>query len=138
MSNTETLAKFTESTLSLCYLIGNTHGNMNHFETRMYEFIKQEENISEEMAGLIMDEIESMSHEYILEKGIQALNQCKKIDQVKCLAWMNKLANADGHLADQEWSIIYQVYNKELNITLEEILEYELPDLDYKFYISQN
>lgn len=138
MKNTETLTKFTESTLSLCYLVGNTHGNMNHFEERMYEFIKQEENISDEVAELIVNEIDSMSHEYILEKGIQALNQCEKTDQVKCLAWMNRIANADGHLADQEWSIIYQVYDQELNITLEEILGFELPDLDYKFYISQN
>ena len=138
MKNTETLSKFTESTLSLCYLIGNTNGNMTHFETRMYEFIKHEENISEEIADLIVGEIETMSHEYILERGIQALNQCEKTDQVKCLAWMNKIANADGYLADHEWSIIYQVYNKELNITLEEILEFELPDPDYTFYISQN
>ena len=138
MKNTETLSKFTESTLSLCYLIGNTNGNMTHFETRMYEFIKHEENITEEVADLIVGEIETMSHEYILERGIQALNQCEKTDQVKCLAWMNKIANADGYLADHEWSIIYQVYSKELNITLKEILEFELPDLDYTFYISQN
>lgn len=138
MKNTETLTKFTESTLSLCYLIGNTSGDMNHFETRMYEFIKHEENISEEVADLILSEIGSMSHEYILDRGIEALNQCEKTDQVKCLAWMNKIANADGCLADQEWSIIYQVYNEELDITLEEILEFDLPELDYTFYISQN
>lgn len=138
MKNTETLTKFTESTLSLCYLIGNTSGDMNHFETRMYEFIKHEENISEEVADLILSEIGSMSHEYILDRGIEALNQCEKTDQVKCLAWMNKIANADGYLADQEWSIIYQVYNEELDITLEEILEFDLPELDYTFYISQN
>ena len=138
MKHTETLTKFTESTLSLCYLIGNTNGDMTHFETRMYEFIKHEENIPEEVAGLILDKITAMSHEYILEKGIQALSQCKKTDQVKCLAWMNKIANADGCLADQEWSIIYQVYHRELNLTLEEILEFELPELDYTFYITQN
>lgn len=138
MKNTETSTKFTESTLSLCYLIGNTSGNMTHFETRMYEFIKHEENISEEVADLILSEIGSRSHEYILDKGIQALSQCEKPDQVKCLAWMNKIANADGYLADQEWSIIYEVYNKELNIKLEEILEVDLPDLDYTFYIGQN
>ncbi|MCG8319808.1 MAG: hypothetical protein MI921_09930 [Cytophagales bacterium] len=138
MKNTGTLSKFTESTLSLCYLIGNTNGNMTHFETRMYEFIKHKENISEHVADLILNEIESMSHKYILERGVRALSQCEKPEQVKCLAWMNKIANADGYLGDQEWSIIYQVYNKELDITLEEILDFELPDPDYTFYMSQN
>ena len=138
MKNTETLKNFTESTLSLCYLVSKANGDMTHDETRMYEFIKQEENIPEQTAHLILNEIETRSHEYILERGIRALSQCEKPDQVKCLAWMNKIASADGNLCDHEWSIIYRVYNNELNITLEEILEFELPELDYTFYVSQN
>ena len=138
MKNTETLTKFTESTLSLCYLISNVNGDMNHYESRMYEFIKHEEKIPKETAETILNEIESLSPEYIFDRGIKALTKCEKTDQIKCLAWMNKIANADGYLADQEWSIIYKTYKKELDITLEEILEFDLPELDYTFYMSQN
>lgn len=124
---------FKESAILLCYLIASSDGINNHFESRMYDFFKSIEDITEQQSDTILAKLKTMSDQMVYEKGIEALNMCSREEQVKCLAWMNKIANSDGRLDDKEWSIIYQVYKKELNLTLEEILAFELPDMDYSF-----
>ncbi len=133
MDNNITSPNFIESTISFYYLIASADGKTNQFESKMYEFLKSSEGISDQDSKATLLKLNAMSDQEIFSNGVDKLNECTKEEQVKCLAWMNKLANSDGRLDDEEWSIIYQVYKKELDLTLEEILDFKLPELDFSF-----
>jgi len=127
---------YTHSTIALCYLIGNAHDGINDFESRMFNYIIRHEDLSGDECNSLIRKFDEMSYQEILNSAVENLKKCNKKEQLRCLAWMNSLANVDGYLADQEWSIIYNIYKKELNITLDEILAVDLPEIDYTFYLE--
>ncbi len=133
MKNNGTSTNFIESTISFYYLIASADGKTNQFESKMYDFLKATEGITDQESKDTLLKLNAMTDQEIFKNGVTKLNACSKEEQVKCLAWMNKLANSDGRLDDEEWSIIYKVYKKELDLTLEEILDFKLPELDYSF-----
>jgi hypothetical protein len=53
-----------------------------------------------------------------------ALLELKKLemkDQIRIIAWMCVVANADGFMDKNEWQLIYKIYHKELALVLSEI-----------------
>ena len=129
---------YQESTFALCYLISDLDGVINHFESRMLDFIKYNENIAEDISDKIIELCKVAPKEEILLNAITNLVQCDLTFQLKSLAWINTIANADGTLDDEEWSIFYRLYKTELKIDLKDILAVELPLMDYNFYMYQN
>jgi hypothetical protein len=41
--------------------------------------------------------------------------------QIRIVAWLCVVANADGFMDRAEWQLIYKVYHKELNLPLHDI-----------------
>ncbi len=129
---------YQESFIALCYLVSNADGNINDYESRMFEFIKVHENISEEVSLATIKKCSECLDELIFMKSMEAIIKADSKFQLKCLAWLNTMANADGFLSDDEWSIIYRIYKDELNMRLEDILSVRLPVMDYRFYFNSN
>lgn len=56
----------------------------------------------------------------------EALGELKRLDldtQIKCIAWMCVIANADGFMDQKEWQFIYKIYHKELDLPLHRIMK---------------
>jgi uncharacterized tellurite resistance protein B-like protein len=49
------------------------------------------------------------------------LKQLNYKQQVRIIAWMCVIANADGFMDRGEWQLIYKIYHKELNLPLHDI-----------------
>ncbi len=55
----------------------------------------------------------------------ESMAQLKKLDheqQVRCIAWLCVVANADGFMDRTEWQFIYGIYHKELRLSLDDIM----------------
>jgi hypothetical protein len=50
--------------------------------------------------------------------GIRKLEQ---LQQIRIIAWLCVIANADGFMDRAEWQLIYTIYHKELDLPLSEI-----------------
>src|SRR5258706_15962227 len=59
----------------------------------------------------------------LLAASIGALKKLDRKQQIRCIAWMCVIANSDGFMDKEEWSLIYKIYNGELGLTLNEIME---------------
>jgi hypothetical protein len=64
---------------------------------------------------------------------IVALKQMSSKDQVRSIAWMCVIANADGFMDRSEWQLIYTIYHKELNLPLHDIFAVQ-KDLNKKIW----
>ncbi len=56
----------------------------------------------------------------------ECLEALKKIDhekQIRCLAWVSLIANADGFMDKTEWQFIYKLYHTELSLQLKDIMK---------------
>ena len=69
--------------------------------------------------------------ELLRTKEISGLyNDClgglKRLDskmQIRAIAWLCVIANADGFMDKEEWILIYKIYHTELKLTLDEIMK---------------
>ena len=59
----------------------------------------------------------------VLNKGLDALQKCNLDDQLRVMAWLSRLTNCDGFMDPSEWTLLYDVYYKKLNLKLQDILE---------------
>lgn len=134
MDNLEKDSHFRKGTLTLCYLLSQADGEMTNDEVKTFELFKSHEGLSDSMYNSIINNLEARNYEEIYAIGLGEIKHCDKSDQVKCLAWMNKVANADGFVDTDEWSLIYKVYNKELGLNIGDILDFQLPKIENSLF----
>lgn len=83
--------------------------------------------ILEGLDGKAFDEtVESLkSHDKnsVLSQSIAGLKKLEKKQQIRCLAWLCVIANGDGFMDKEEWTLIYKIYHTELGLSLNEIME---------------
>ncbi len=134
MDNLEKDSHFRKGTLTLCYLLSQADGEMTDDEVKTFELFKSHEGLSDSMYNSIINNLEARNYDEIYDIGISEIKHCDKLDQVKCLAWMNKVANADGFVDTDEWALIYKVYNKELGLNIGDILDFQLPKIENSLF----
>lgn len=59
----------------------------------------------------------------LLQDCISGLKTLTAAKQVRCISWMCVIANSDGFMDKREWELIYTIYHKELNLSLDEIMK---------------
>ena len=134
MDNLKKDSHFRKGTLTLCYLLSQADGEMTDDEVKTFELFKHHEGLSDSMYNSIINNLEARNYEEIYAIGLGEIKHCDKIEQVKCLAWMNKVANADGYVNTDEWSLIYKVYSKELGLSIGDILDFQLPKIENSLF----
>ncbi len=55
-------------------------------------------------------------------EGIQGLKKLNVQTQIRCIAWLCVIANADGFMDREEWALIYKIYQTELNLKLDDVM----------------
>jgi uncharacterized tellurite resistance protein B-like protein len=119
--------KYEETIVTLYHLISLADGEISERELQMCSLLRRSENIDETNFNHIIKSYNGVSQTEIYRKCVNLLRTCTLEEQVGCLAWMRYIANCDGFMAREEWSIIFKIYKKELNLNLNEIMNYELP-----------
>ena len=114
---------FREILTQLYFILVCADGNVNDKEVSYGRKMVSIEGIDE---PYFLSQIKLLE---IKNQGVQlpdAINQLKKLtrdEQIRCVAWLCIIANADGFMDKAEWQMIYKIYHKELQLPLDEIMK---------------
>lgn len=114
---------FKTTLTSLYYLLICADGKVNDREIALGRKMMEAE-------GLGLSTFDSQL-EVLKTKNAGALyNDClvglKKLDakqQIRAIAWLCVIANADGFMDKEEWILIYKIYHTELKLSLDEVMK---------------
>lgn len=105
----------------LYFLLVYADGSVNEKELSTASKMVKVEGINEEEFNVQMKLLQGTNKDGLYAETIVALRQISSKDQVRIIAWMCVIANADGFMDRSEWQLIYKIYHKELNLPLHDI-----------------
>ena len=119
MTKVSTIAK-------LFYLLTHADGDVNEQELAMVRQMISHERLNENIFFQEVERLDFLSIEEILSDCLEEMREEQAYDQIKYIAWMCLVANADGFMDQAEWQLIYNIYHKGLGINLQDIMEKQL------------
>jgi|GEM_PF-832270 len=105
----------------LYFLLIYADGKVNEKELKSAKEMLRSESISESDFHAQLDLLRSRDHETLFVECMAAMKKLERIEQIRIVAWLCVLANADGFMDREEWQLIYRIYHKELDLPLNEI-----------------
>lgn len=115
MKNKTTLSK-------LYFLLASVDGTVKPKEEAIGDAMCSVEGIEARTFAETLLVLKAENRAVILNEAIKALRTMSREEQIRCIAWMCVIANADGFMEKVEWQLIYKIYHKELSLPLEEVL----------------
>jgi hypothetical protein len=106
------------------YLMADIENGIGHEELMVMHKIMKLEDVPESIFKIA--ELQYTGLKSVNEKTadcIKSLEQLNEDDRIKCLAWMSLIANSDGTLGDEEWSLISDLYVDVFDINVRAVLE---------------
>lgn len=101
----------------------HSDGKVNEGEISLGKKMIQAEGIGEHEFDAILKGLEGRELSQIYQQTLADLKRLSNKQQIRCIAWLCVLANADGFMDRVEWQFIYKVYHKELQLSLNVIME---------------
>ena len=123
MTLAEHKISYIEGLVSLYHLLINADGHVDEKEVKMGKLMIQHEEIDNFIFERFLEKMSKLGKKNVIEYCVNALGKCSYELKVKSIAWMSLVANSDGFMDPEEWKLIYQIYNKELKLDLNDILE---------------
>lgn len=105
----------------LYFLLVDADGDVNEKEVAIASQMVKEEGLNAEEFNVQLRILKTKDREAIFAESIVGLKQLSVRQQVRIIAWMCVIANADGFMDRVEWQLIYKIYHKELNLPLHDI-----------------
>ena len=105
----------------LYFLLIYADGNVNERELTSARHMIRSEGIDESQFRQDLENCKSKNHDQLLDDCIGGLKRLELVQQIRIVAWLCVLANADGFMDRSEWQLIYRIYHKELGLPLNEI-----------------
>ena len=120
--------------IKLYYLLVHADNELNEREVAVGNQMIKAEGISESDFNSAFDQLKKRTEANIYTDSVNELKKLDHKSQVRCIAWLCVVANADGFMDKTEWQFIYKVYHKELGLSLDEIMKVqkELVALTFK------
>jgi len=81
------------------------------------------ESLNETEFKIQMTSARSKDQASLLQECLAGLKKLNRNQQIRIIAWLCVVANADGFMDRAEWQLIYRIYHKELDLPLEEIFK---------------
>lgn len=103
-------------------LLTSADGHLDEKEMQMGHNLISIERLNEKLFNQELERIRTTMPEGLFEQCVSALKKLEQKVQVRYLAWMCVIANADGFMDKEEWSLIYRLYSKELCLPLNDIM----------------
>ena len=113
---------FKTTIASLYFLLIHSDGNVAEKEMLRGKQMMKAEGIDEARFNLLIEKLRTRKHEEIYRDCIAALKRLDNKSQIRCIAWLCVVANADGFMDKKEWMLIYKIYQSELNLKLDDIM----------------
>ena len=105
----------------LYFLLAHADGSINEKEAQVAKELIKAESISEDYFNLQIKLLDSREKSSLYTECIEELRKLDLKHQIRIIAWMCVIANADGFMDRAEWQLIYKIYHKELGLPLNEI-----------------
>ncbi|MBI1769699.1 MAG: TerB family tellurite resistance protein [Bacteroidetes bacterium] len=120
--------------IKLYFLLVHADGEVNEREEALGIQMIKTEGISEAEFISVLELLKKRTTSNIYAESIEELKRLDHQRQIRCVAWLCVVANADGFMDKTEWQFIYMVYHKELGLNLEEVMKVqkELVGLTFK------
>jgi uncharacterized tellurite resistance protein B-like protein len=112
---------YTSIITGLYYLLIYADGSVNDKEITSIKQMVKAEGLNEAEFMVQMRMLQSKDKDMLLADCMMALKKLGHEQQVRVVAWLCVVANADGFMERTEWQLIYKIYHKELNLPLSEI-----------------
>jgi uncharacterized tellurite resistance protein B-like protein len=106
---------------ALYYMLIYAEGNVNSKEIASIKQMIKAEGLLEEEFNVQMRMLESKDKSLLFSQCMLSMKELSHEQQVRIVAWLCVVANADGFMERTEWQFIYRIYHKELNLPLNEI-----------------
>ncbi len=108
--------------IRLYYVLIHCDGKVNDNEIALGKRMMEAEDITEAEFDRMVAEARDKDSALVQKECIIEMKRLSREQQVRSIAWLCVLANADGFMDRQEWQFIYKIYHKELRLTLDEIM----------------
>jgi uncharacterized tellurite resistance protein B-like protein len=108
---------------SLFYLLIYADGSVNEKELNRGKQMMVAEGINEEKFKSRIEELSTIPTEVLYNNCLSGLRKMNKTQQIKAIAWLCVVANADGFMDKKEWMLIYKIYHTELGLQLDEVMK---------------
>jgi len=106
----------------LYFLLIHADGKVNEREISLGQQMVSSEAIDAEEFKVQMVLLESKDRSKIYSDGVAGLKKLEREEQVRIIAWLCVVANADGFMDRTEWQFIYRIYHNELQLPLDEVI----------------
>lgn len=113
---------FTDTLIKAYHYIVHADGRIDDKEVELGQKMIAEEKIPPEVFTQKMAVLDNEKPEELIKTLKIDLKKLSQKDQIKIIAYMSNIANADGFMDPTEWRMIYQLYKDELNLNLDDIL----------------
>jgi uncharacterized tellurite resistance protein B-like protein len=105
----------------LYFLLVYADGSVNEKEAAAAKHMIKSEVIHENDFKTLMEVLKSKNKEALLAETMIAAKKLEVKQQIRIVAWLCVVANADGFMDRAEWQLIYKIYHKELDLPLHDI-----------------
>src|SRR5258705_4249501 len=107
--------------VKLYYLLIHADGDVNEKELIAGKQMMMAEDINDFEFDRLHDSLKKRNPSVVHSECVEELKKLDHEKQVRCIAWLSAIANADGFMDKSEWHFIYQLYHKELGLQLTEV-----------------
>jgi uncharacterized tellurite resistance protein B-like protein len=113
-----------QSTITrLFFILSSTDGSITRKELDMSYRMVEVERFDADQFQAEINLMKTADRSRLLTEAIHGLKQLSLKDQLRAIAWLCVLANADGFMDKSEWQFIYRLYNTELGLSLNEVMK---------------
>ncbi len=105
----------------LYFLLVYADGSVNEKEVAIARQMIKAESLNEEEFNVQIRMLKGKDKQVLFSECMIGLKQLNYKQQVRMIAWLCVVANADGFMDRGEWQLIYKIYHKELNLPLHDI-----------------
>lgn len=105
------------------YLLIAADGKVNEKEKLVLSQMIECESINREVYESEMLLLPTLDKQKVYAESLAILKKFPRKKQLRIVAWLCVLANADGFMDKAEWQFIYGLYQKELHLPLQEIFD---------------
>lgn len=107
----------------LYFLLVFADSNANEKELQLAKQMVKAEGLNEIDFTSQLAILKTQDQVTLYNEAVAGLRKLDRTKQIRIVAWLCVLANADGFMERSEWQLIYKIYHKELALPLNEIFE---------------
>lgn len=107
----------------LCHHVIFADAKVNDKEMELARKMAKEESIDEKEFNSLLDSMKSKDPASLLADCVTHLKKLPIQQQIRTIAWLCVIANGDGFMDKEEWTLIYKVYHTQLRLSLPDVME---------------